>query len=154
MSRQNDLADVQVRLAEITKQTQDLNAQAAAKTQEGQKEIQQILKDAGIYDQVEKLEKERGEYIGKLQQTMQELQAEQQKLTGILEYLNKREKVDPSPVKKPKPVLGVVPEVDPAKVAKAETNVESKTAEAPPAVEDEALKDEALKDEEQKPTEK
>ena len=140
MSRDNDLKDVNDRIAEINTQMAALNAEAAKEAQKSQQGIEQMLKDAGIFEAVHKLEKVRSDFMQNAQKTMQDLQAEQQKLNGIKEFLEQREKVDPSPIQKPKPVLASIPpkDTEPPVEAPAEPPVEApevSAVEEPGAVE-------------------
>ena len=90
MSRKDDMAFIDQQLQELQDQIKAIAEEHEAAYGEITEKIQAVIKEAGIFDEIESLEKERGELTQSNQARINDIQSKGQELLRTRAFLEKR----------------------------------------------------------------
>ena len=90
MSRKDDMAFIDQQLQELQDQIKAIAEEHEAAYGEITEKIQAVIKEAGIFDEIESLEKERGELLQSNQARINDIQSKGQELLRTRAFLEKR----------------------------------------------------------------
>lgn len=94
MSRKADLEAIAKQISDQEGVIKSINTSASDYGRDVQATVEQILRDAGVYEEVHTLETERVDFMKKAQDKLNKAQQELQRLQGIQAFLIGRQKLE------------------------------------------------------------